>query len=98
MGRIFNGMVVRTNYGSGPYEVERFIEGCTCPSFIDTLEFGANAPLSKPHYHIVCRKPLHHREGLFHLNGYDENLNSVWDNDRLINCEEETLFLTMCCG
>lgn len=96
MGRVYRGMVVRTNYGTGPYVVTDFIKGCNCPSFLDTLEFGKDAPQSRPHYHILCKKVG--ERGQFHLNGYDENLNSVWDNDRLIACDEETLFLTMCCG
>lgn len=96
MRRVYRGMVVRTNYGTGPYRVTSFIENCTCPSFLDTVNLGASAPPSKAHYHIRCKKD--NERGDYHLNGYDENLNSVWDNDRLIDCAEETLFLTMCCG
>lgn len=41
---------------------------------------------------------LGEHKGYYYVNGYDENLNSVWDEDRVIVCAEETLFLTMCCG
>lgn len=96
MGRLHNGMIVRTSYNTGPYEVTSFTDGCTCPSFHDAITLCAEAPLSKPHCHIRCKKVG--ERGDYYLNGYDENFNSVWGNDRLINCAEETLFLTMCCG
>ena len=95
-GRLRVGMRVRTNYGTGPYRITHVSEECTCPSFLDSLELGNNAPKSKPHYHLACKK-----DGLrdkFYLNGYDENLNSVWNNDRLIVCEEETMLLTLLCS
>ena len=95
MSRFHKGMVVRTSYGTGPYRVHSFTEGCTCPSFLDTINMR-NPPPSAPHSHIVCK--IDGKSGNYYLNGYDENLNSVWDNDRLIDCEEEALFLTMCCG
>lgn len=88
-------MVIRTSYGTGPYRVVDFEKDCTCPSFMDAITLGNKAPASKPHYHIVCRK-VGESKGFYYLNGYDENLNSVWDNDRLIVCAEETLLLTMC--
>lgn len=99
MSRYHNGMVVRTSYGTGPYEIIGVMGNCTCPSFLDSLEYGSRReapPPSKPHFHLTCR-------GLgakkYYLNGYDENGNNVWsDNDRIIVCTEETLFLTMCCG
>lgn len=95
MSRIYKGMVVRTSYGTGPYVVKDFTSGCTCPSFVDSINMS-NPPASRSHYHIVCQKEGE-RSNSF-LNGYDENLNSVWSNERLIVCAEETLFLTMCLG
>lgn len=94
MGRIHNGMVVRTTYGTGPYRIVDFEKDCVCPSFTDAVTLGADAPNSRPHYHIVCRK-VGENKGFYYLNGYDENLNSVWGEDRLIVCAEETLLLTM---
>ena len=96
MGRVYRGMVVRTSYNTGPYVVTDFTEGCTCPTFLDSLELGDKAPPSKPHYHIVCRG--NGERGNSYLNGYDENLNSVWNKDRLIVCAEETLLLTLVCN
>lgn len=100
MGRYHIGMVVRTSYGTGPYEITGVIGNCTCPSFLDVLEYGSRRetpPPSKPHFHLTC-KGLGDKQSKY-LNGYDENGNSVYSgNDRIIVCAEETLFLTMCCG
>lgn len=93
-GRIHRGMILRTSYGTGPYEVVDFTENCTCPSFMDAITMCEDAPASKPHYHIIC-KCVGEQRGLSYLNGYDDNLNSVWNKDRLIVCEEETLLLLM---
>lgn len=100
MSRFRKGMVVRTSYGTGPYEITEVSENCTCPSFLDSLNCGCTEtpPRSKPHCHIVCRRFGEKRDN-YYLNGYDENGVCVWsDNDRLIVCEEETMFLSMCCG
>lgn len=97
MERVHNGMVIRTSYGTGPYRVVAFTENCTCPSFMDAVNLGQDAPPSRPHYHFLCRKIGEHK-GFYYVNGYDGNLNSVWGEDRVIVCAEETLFLTMCCG
>lgn len=101
MGRYYNGMVIRTSYGTGPYEITGVIGNCTCPSFLDSLEYsssGETPPPSKPHFHLTCRG-LGDKRSEYYLNGYDENGNSVYsDNDRIIVCAEETLFLTMCCN
>ena len=40
MSRYYNGMMVRTSYCTGPYEITGVIGGCTCPSFLDSLEYG----------------------------------------------------------
>lgn len=92
MGRLHVGMIVRTSYGTGPYRITDVVENCNCPKFLDELEFGDKAPKSKPHYHLVCKRLDNSRDS-FHLNGYDENLLSVWGNDRLIDCSEETTLL-----
>lgn len=97
MGRVHTGMVIRTSYGTGPYRIVDFTKDCTCPSFMDTVNLGKDAPLSRQHYHFLCRK-VGEAKDFYHVHGYDENLNSVWNDDRLIVCDEETLFLTMCCG
>lgn len=90
-------MIIRTSYGTGPYRVVDFKKNCTCPSFIDELNLGKNAPLSRPHYHFIC-KQVGENKGFYYVNGYDENLNSVWGNDRVIVCHEETTLLTLLCG
>lgn len=96
MSRLYKGMVIRTSYNSGSYVVIDYTEDCTCPSFMDSITLLDKAPKSRPHYHLTCIK--YGECGHYYLNGYDENLNSVWGNDRLIDCAEETLFLTLCCS
>ena len=96
MSRIYKGIDVRTSYNTGPYRVIDFVVGCVCPSFVDSITLYDKAPNSKPHYHLTCRK-LGEKTGFYYLNGYDENLNSVWDNDRLIVCHEETTLLALSC-
>lgn len=90
-------MVVRTSYGTGPYRIVGFEKDCICPSLMDSLTLMDKAPKSKPHYHLTCEK-VGEKTGFHYLNGYDENLISVWNEDKLIVCSEETLFLTMCCN
>lgn len=101
MARFYNGMVVRTSYGTGPYEITGVVDNCTCPSFLDMLKCSSQMwppTHSEPHCHLTCRS-LENKRGEYYLNGYDENGNSVYsNNDRIIVCAEETLFLAMCCG
>lgn len=93
MGRIQKGMLVKTSYNSGPYIVESVEGNCDCPSFLDSLEFSEAAPRSKPHTHIRCNRLGGNKKEFYYLNGYDENLNCVWNSDRLILLHEETLLL-----
>lgn len=94
MGRFHVGMVVRTNYGTGPYKITKVTEGCTCPRFVDSINLGDEAPNSAEHCHLTCTDIQ--GKGPFWLNGYDDNGNSVWSTDRIIVCAEETTLLTMC--
>ena len=93
MGRFYKGMIVRTSYNTGPYEVTDVTGPSTEPSFVDMVN-GRNTP-SKPHYYLTCRRVGVPGKSDFYLNGYDENCNCVWGNDRLIVCFEETTLLTM---
>lgn len=96
--RIQEGMVVRTSYGTGPYRILDVEQHCTCPSFSDAITLLDKAPASRPHAHCTCRK-VGETFGFYYLNGYDENLINVWDeNSRLIVCHEETTLLTLICN
>lgn len=95
MARLREGMIVRTSYGTGPYVVTNITHGCTCPSFLDSLDMS-NPPASAPHLHITCRRVGEKRSDYF-LNGYDEDtLMSVWSDDYLI-IEETEMLLTIIC-
>jgi len=76
--RLREGMLVRTSYGSGPYEILSITRGCTCPEYLDTLEME-DPPPAEPHIHLVCIKPGESKRNKFYLSGYDEEtLESVW--------------------
>ena len=99
MSRYRKGMRIRTSYGSGPYVVTQVKENCTCPKFLDACNFGDKAPWSRPHVHLLCKKldPAM-GSGNFILNGYDENLNSVWGNDYLVDLDEVSLSVLILLG
>lgn len=90
MSRYRVGMRVRTSYNSGPYVIVQVYKGCTCPSFVDSLNLGDKAPKSRPHVHLICKRLDENSRDKYYLNGYDENLNSVWGNDYLIDLDEVT--------
>ena len=96
-GGIYVGMSVRTSYCTGPYIVTDVTEDCTCPSFLDSLDMGDEAPASRPHYHLTCRKQDERKGSKYFLNGYDDNLRSVWGGDYLVDCNTEATILTLCC-
>lgn len=66
--RIEAGMRIETNYGTGPYTVERVKRTCTsCYAPQDILESGE---LLRPHMHLYLRDDKGH--GGYSLNYYDE--------------------------
>lgn len=83
--RLEPGMVVKTNYGTGPYRLTEVIRGCTCPAYLDEIEMD-DPPSSSPHLHLICQRlGAHPRESPCYLNGYDEEtLKSIWNEDYLI--------------
>lgn len=93
MARFQKGQIVRTSYGTGPYVIMSIYGPSTEPSFVSSLN-GDNTP-SKPHFYLTVRPIGVKGNSDCYLNGYDENGNSVWNNDRLIFCSEETTLLTL---
>ena len=77
MMNLIRGAIVRTSYGTGPYEVVSVSAQCTC------AELGQVDP-SEPHFHLTCRKPESPAAGDYWLNGYRDDGSSVWGDDRLI--------------
>ena len=73
------GNWVRTNYGTGPYQITEVSGPCCCPEYLASLE-GDETP-SRPHYHITCRDNRGHT---CWLNGYTLDGRSVWRRDRLM--------------
>jgi len=48
------GDIVRTNYDSGPYRIVSIKEGCTCASYLDSIN-GKKGAKREPHMHFgVC--------------------------------------------
>lgn len=88
---ISKGAIVRTNYGTGPYEITEVQGPCICPEYIASLDatYEKPAPPSHPHYHFICKElnyPKNRRpcDNEFYLGGYRLDGTSVWDRDRLI--------------
>lgn len=82
--RIEAGMLVKTNYNTGPYLVKSVTRGCTCPAYDDWINSGEeDAPDSRPHMHLVCSRP--DGKDRFYLGGIDEDtLKSIWiDGDAI---------------
>lgn len=90
------GQVVRTSYGTGPYIIRNISEERTDPSFIDSLNLQEEAPRSLPHRNFEVSPLSDPKKKGYYLNGYDENLRSVWSDDYLVICEVETLLLSLC--
>ena len=76
------GMYVRTSYGTGPYRIVDILRGCTCPSYLDTINL-VDPPPSPPHIHLSLRKPFE-RRGVYSIGGIDEQtLKCVWSDDQI---------------
>lgn len=90
------GQVVRTSYGTGPYIIRNISGERTDPSFIDSLNLQEKAPRSLPHRNFEVSPLSDPKKKGYFLNGYDENLRSVWTDDYLVICEVETLLLSLC--
>ena len=61
---------------------------------IDAVELGSDAPKSKPHYHLLCRK-VGERYGFYRLIGYDDTLQDVWGGSHLVIENELSINLIM---
>ena len=90
------GQVVRTSYGTGPYIIRDISEESTEPRFIDLVCLHEEVPRSLPHRNFKVSPLSNPNQNGFYLNGYDENLRSVWTEDYLVICEVETLLLSLC--
>ena len=87
------GDIIRTNYGTGPYEVVQVTGPYYSPSYVDELKYGwENAPRSLPHFSYQCRRAYTKEKPVYLLNGYDGvTHHSVWNSDRIITQEEDQL-------
>lgn len=88
------GMYVRTNYNTGPYEIMSILRDCTCPKYLDVINM-ADPPASAPHIHLVVRDPgdTRWKRRASYLNGYnEETLRSVWGKDRLYVVSPRKIF------
>ena len=92
---IRTGDIVETNYGTGPYRITGILDGCTCPTFVDSINLREAAPAREPHLHITCvetRVPVgkEHPHDFFYLNGYYEA-----EDGRVLNrSNDDELFVT----
>lgn len=93
------GMIVTVHHDcgvvTGPYRIiEVQGDSHTEPSFSDAVELGSDAPKSKPHYHLLCRK-VGERYGFYWLIGYDDTLQDVWGGSHLVIENELSINLIM---
>ncbi|MFA5376717.1 MAG: hypothetical protein WC455_13295 [Dehalococcoidia bacterium] len=90
VNRLEVGMVVKTNYGTGPYQIVDIIRKCDCPHPVEEINNPSGARRSKRHIHLTCRHTNNpNKRDYSYLNGFDEKtLKSVWNKDRLIICDD----------
>lgn len=84
------GDIIRTSYGTGPYQVVDVKGPFTEPSYLDILNKGNDAPKSPPNFSYTCIKVGSKKREKFYLNGYDGRTHqNVWREDKIITQEEE---------
>lgn len=72
--RLEPGMLIKTNY-SGPYRILKIERGCTCPLYLDELDFD-DPPPQPPHIHLTLTNP--DGSGRMYLNYFvEETLTSL---------------------
>ena len=67
--RLTQGMLIKTNYGTGPYRIKKIVRGCTCAHYLDQINMD-NPPDLPPHLHLILTSL--DGTGEFYLNYYDE--------------------------
>lgn len=83
MTRLEKGMLIKTNYGTGPYRVISVKRGCTCPSCRYSNNFR-DAPKRPEHIHIFCEDPGNKRRNKSYLGGYiEETLTHLNGKDKI---------------
>lgn len=91
------GQLLKTNYGTGPYRVERIVRNCvSCYDPMDVFDEGELLP---PHDHFDVRYVTedHNKNKIGYLNYFDGNtLRSVrrGDRDRLLLLETHNVLQT----
>ena len=88
------GDIIRTSYGTGPYEVIDVKGPFTTPNFLDSLNLREKAPMSPPHFSYTCKRVGSKKRGEYYLNSYDGVTHkNVWRDDRIITQTEELLLM-----
>jgi len=77
--RLECGMIIRTNFGAGPYRITEIKRGCTC-----RWSGAGIGPGDPPHVHLTLEwagpRNTHSEYGPYYLGGYDEEtLRSLTD-------------------
>jgi hypothetical protein len=80
MKRLEVGDIVKTSYGTGPYEIMNIMRGCKCDSFDDEKQDD------REHIHLRLRMVGDRDKGEYYLNRYDEETLQNLDRpeDRII--------------
>ena len=70
--RLEVGMMIRTNYGAGPFRITEIKRGCTC-----RWSYAGKGPGDPPHVHLTLEwagpRNTHSEYGPYYLGGYDED-------------------------
>jgi hypothetical protein len=67
--KLAQGMLIKTNYNTGPYRIKKIKRDCTCAHFLAEINMN-NPPPLPPHLHLTVTNP--DGSGEFYLNYYDE--------------------------
>lgn len=70
---------------------------CTCTEYVTSLNFMiGEGPPSRSHMHLICEYLEEPSKGKkAYLNGYNDNLESVWNSDRLTVLVQKPVQITM---
>lgn len=83
MIRLEKGMLIKTNYGTGPYRIISVKRGCTCPSYLDSINLR-DPPDRPEHIHIYLEDPDNKRKSKSFLGGYiEETLTHLDGKDKI---------------
>ena len=80
------GDIIETNYNTGPYRIVEITRGCTCASYLDTLNnMGEELPPDPEHIHLTLTNPNEpdNKNNRYWINRYLE------ENGRFVSADND---------